>query len=293
MIEDGTSDDVVEIDAASNNGVDEIRALLDKCCYLPIHGKKRVYILDEVHMLSASAFNALLKMLEEPPEHMVFILATTEPRKVPMTISSRCQKFAFCPVKDEELASMLKKICENEGFKYEDEALMRIAKICNGSVRDAISLLDQCSSNGEVITIKVVTDLSGEPEQEDIRRTMSAIKTGNVGVAIDTIKDMWYNGKDLRAIADSMYSVLLNEVISGVGSTDQLKIMGELMMQLTRQKTQLMLLFEAAVVRMCIGLQTVEVTAPITQSEDKEPVDPKEFMVLQYRCSPYKLTMVI
>lgn len=291
MLMDGTSDDIVEVDAASNNGVDDIRSLLDKCSYAPIHGKKRVYILDEVHMLSASAFNALLKMLEEPPEHMIFILATTEPRKVPMTIMSRCQKYSFCPVREDELFSMLKMICEKEGFEFEEESLKHIAKICNGSVRDAISLLDQCASYNNNVTLQRVTDLSGEPEQEDIRKTLSAMKTGNVGVAIDTVRDMWYQGKAPIVVAETLYHAMLIEVINGTGSTGPLQIMAELITQLTRQKSQVMTLFETAIARICVGDKPSVFESAKEDEEPEEPVDLSQFRVLQYKCNPYGLTM--
>ena len=138
--------DIIEIDAASNNGVDEIRELKNKVRLVPTMCKYKVYIIDEVHMLSVGAFNALLKTLEEPPAHVIFILATTEPQKLPITILSRCQRFDFRNISTENIVERLKFISEKEGIEIEDDALIEIAKMSDGALRDAISTLDQVSS---------------------------------------------------------------------------------------------------------------------------------------------------
>ncbi len=145
-IQKGTVPDVIEIDAASNNGADDIRSLRDSVKYLPSVGRYKVYIIDEVHMLSNAAFNALLKTLEEPPQHVVFILATTEPYKLPNTILSRCQRFDFQAISTEDILKRLKIVVNQEGIRVSEEALNQIAFSAEGGMRDALSLLDQCIS---------------------------------------------------------------------------------------------------------------------------------------------------
>ena len=144
--------DIIEMDAASNNGVDEIRDIRNHVTLLPTISKYKIYIIDEVHMLSMGAFNALLKTLEEPPKHVIFILATTEPQKVPLTILSRCQMYEFKPIPSSKIAENLKMICKNEKIKITDEALSKITEYSNGGMRDAIGLLDQLNaySGGDI-----------------------------------------------------------------------------------------------------------------------------------------------
>ena len=151
-IDSGASFDVYEMDAASNSRVEEIRELLEKVDYPPQFGKYKVYIIDEVHMLSNAAFNALLKTLEEPPEYMVFILATTEPQKLPSTILSRCQRYDFGRYSEEQIAGHLKKVVEQSGETAEPEALELVARAAEGGMRDALSILDMCMGSGEKIT---------------------------------------------------------------------------------------------------------------------------------------------
>lgn len=149
-IDDGSCTDVLEIDAASNNGVDNVRGLREDAIYAPAEVKKRVYIIDEVHMLSMSAFNALLKIIEEPPAHLMFILATTELHKVPATILSRCQRFSFRRISPDEIASRIHYVAYEEGIQIDDAASNLLARLADGALRDGLSLLDQCasSSNG-------------------------------------------------------------------------------------------------------------------------------------------------
>ena len=147
-INDGSSMDVFEIDAASNRGIDEIRDLREKVMFAPVNGRYKVYIIDEVHMLTTEAFNALLKTLEEPPAHIVFILATTEPHKIPATIHSRCQRFDFKRVTNEDIAKRLREVADGSEIRADDEALKLIAIQSDGGMRDALSLLDQCGVNG-------------------------------------------------------------------------------------------------------------------------------------------------
>ncbi len=157
-ISDGSVLDVVELDAASNNGVDNVRALREEAVFTPASVRKRVYIIDEVHMLSASAFNALLKILEEPPEHLMFILATTELQKVPATILSRCQRHSFRRIDTPDIAEYLEYIAKQENFKLSHEAAELIARLADGGVRDALSLLDQCSASATIDLEAVYSD---------------------------------------------------------------------------------------------------------------------------------------
>ncbi len=177
----GTFPDVIEIDAASNRGIDQIRELRENIKYAPLKGKKKVYIIDEFHMLTKEAFNALLKTLEEPPSHVVFILATTELDKIPPTILSRCQKFIFRKLSLEETLEVLKEICEKEKIKYEEEALKEIAKLSEGCLRDAESLLEQAIlfSDGK-ITLEKIKSVLSIYTQKDIEELLDLALSGNL-----------------------------------------------------------------------------------------------------------------
>lgn len=143
---DGSEEDIIEIDAASNNGVDEIRNLVDRVKFAPINSKYKVYIIDEVHMMTTGAFNAFLKTIEEPPEHVIFILATTEPHKVLETILSRCQRYDFKSFSNDEIINRVEYVCNKENIKIDEDSLVEIAKLSNGGMRDALSILDQLST---------------------------------------------------------------------------------------------------------------------------------------------------
>ena len=160
-LDNGSIYDVVEIDAASNNGVDNIRELRDDTNYAPTRGKYRVYIIDEVHMLSTGAFNALLKTLEEPPAHVIFILATTEVHKLPATILSRCQRFDFKRIQPETMAKRLNQVAEAEGITLESDAALLIARIADGALRDGLSILDQCAGRGKTVDTRLVSEVAG------------------------------------------------------------------------------------------------------------------------------------
>ena len=163
------NDDIIEIDAASNNGVDEIRELRSKVSLVPSLGKYKVYIIDEVHMLTVGAFNALLKTLEEPPNHAVFILATTEPHKIPLTILSRCQQFNFKKISENTIFERLSYIANKEKINITKDAIMEIATTCDGGMRDAISMLDQAHSySSENIDLNVINDINGNVSEEEI-----------------------------------------------------------------------------------------------------------------------------
>ncbi len=194
----GSLTDVVEMDAASNNSVEDIRNIREEVNFLPTKAKYRVYIIDEVHMLSTGAFNALLKTLEEPPEHVKFILATTEPQKLPTTILSRCQRFDFKKISEQNIIKRLKYICENAQIKIQEDALHIIAVLSEGHMRDAISILERCSQeNVEEITVADVKDLVGLPKLEFINRISRAIIEKDEISALKTIDDVMDEGKDL------------------------------------------------------------------------------------------------
>lgn len=201
--------DIIEIDAASNNGVDEIRTLRDNVKLLPSFCKYKIYIIDEVHMLSTGAFNALLKTLEEPPSHVIFILATTEPNKIPLTILSRCQRFDFNKISNEKLVSRLLYIATQEGKIIDKSILEYIAEISDGGLRDAINLLDQVISlPQESVTLEEIDRLSGRISQNTLFELLNAISTGNY-VSILNISDIIYGeGKNYKDIADGMLAIV-------------------------------------------------------------------------------------
>ncbi len=204
-IDSGACVDVLEIDAASNNGVDNVRSLRDDAVYLPAEVKKRVYIIDEVHMLSMSAFNALLKIIEEPPEHLVFILATTELHKVPATILSRCQRFSFRRILPEDIVERLNYIAYREHIDLEPEASAFLARLADGGLRDAVSLLDQCASaaSATVTTDEVcrILGLAGTRQTAQLLRSIAAHDTA---ATLELFQQQYGEGKDLSAMLDEL-----------------------------------------------------------------------------------------
>ncbi|MCU6710681.1 DNA polymerase III subunit gamma/tau [Paenibacillus sp. J5C_2022] len=192
----GSIMDVIEIDAASNRGIDEIRDIRDKVRYAPTDVRYKVYIIDEVHMLTAEAFNALLKTLEEPPGHVIFILATTEPHKLPATIISRCQRFDFRQVSFEEQTKRLKEICEEEGIEATEDALFYIARLSEGGMRDAISLLEQVSAFAAGrITLEAAVDVTGGMAADQFYELAEAIKNRNAAVMMPLVEGLMQAGK--------------------------------------------------------------------------------------------------
>ncbi|MBE5762711.1 MAG: DNA polymerase III subunit gamma/tau [Clostridiales bacterium] len=204
--------DIIELDAASNNSVENIRSVVEKVNYAPTAGKYKVYIIDEVHMLSASAFNAFLKTLEEPPEHVVFILATTDVQKLPATIISRCLRFDFRLIPNDELIAHLKYIFNQEGKRYEDEALAAIAEAGNGSARDTLSIADMvlsyCGDN--IIDYKSVLEVLGASSPENIYEICDNIVMGRVDKALALTNKLINLGKDVRVIASDLAKMLNN-----------------------------------------------------------------------------------
>ena len=233
-IADGSILDVVELDAASNNGVDNVRALRDEAVFSPAAVKKRVYIIDEVHMLSTPAFNALLKILEEPPEHLMFILATTELQKVPATILSRCQRHSFKRLDSSVIAEYLEYIASQEHMKLTHEAAEIIARLADGGVRDALTLLDQCSAS-ENIDVEAVYSAMGLAGNLRIAELLDNIIGGDTAAALKSFDALWMDGKDpatlLGELNGLMRDVLMTQVapkgganlLSGGYSSAQLK----------------------------------------------------------------------
>lgn len=194
---EGTTTDVLEMDAASNNKVDDIRNILDEVVYTPSNVKKRVYIIDEVHMLTTSAFNALLKTLEEPPEHVVFILATTEMQKLPATVISRCQRFDFRRIATPVLVSRLKYIAEQENITLTDDAALMLARLATGGMRDAISLFELCAAAGKEVTAATVSETIGVRGREAMSETVRAITSKNCARLFDIIAEIDASASDL------------------------------------------------------------------------------------------------
>ena len=186
-IESGSILDVLELDAASNNGVDQVRALRDEAVYTPAAVRKRVYIVDEVHMLSTAAFNALLKILEEPPEHLMFILATTELHKVPATIKSRCQQFSFKRILPGDIAARLAYVAREEGIELRGEGASLLARLADGGLRDALSLLDQCAGPSGPIGEQEVLDALGLAGNLETARLMEQLGGGDTAGALETL----------------------------------------------------------------------------------------------------------
>ncbi len=208
------SNDIIEIDAASNNGVDEIRDLREKANLVPSSAKYKVYIIDEVHMLTTQAFNALLKTLEEPPKHVIFILATTEYYKIPLTITSRCQKFQFNKLTVEEIFGKLKEISKNEKIKITDDALLEIAKISDGGMRDSINFLDQLRSFAtNKITINDVYDVCGNVSNLEMVNLLEAIRVNNCEAVTAFFENMDANGKNYSKFLEEFVSYLKDVVL--------------------------------------------------------------------------------
>lgn len=284
---DLNDNDIVEIDAASNNGVDEIRSLRDNVNLMPAFCKYKIYIIDEVHMLSTGAFNALLKTLEEPPSHVIFILATTEPNKIPLTILSRCQRFDFNKINMNDLVSRLKYIVNEEGRVVSDNILEQIAKISDGGLRDAINLLDQVLSlPDENINIDEVEKLSGKISTQSVYDLFSYIINNDLVSILNFSTYMFDNGKNYKDLADSMlsflrdisintevpnyfdksYSELLSKIsISFNNLIKMSSIINELLKELKNSNNQKML-FEIYVFQMCNILKNVDKVEVINTS---------------------------
>ena len=211
---DGTHPDVIELDAASNNGVDEIRELIDKVKYGTILGRYKVYIIDEVHMLSTGAFNALLKTLEEPPEHVIFILATTEPHKILPTILSRCQRYDFTKLSDEDIKNRLKSVLEKEGIDYNEDAIKIIVSLADGGMRDALSILDQVLAySNNRLEVQDILDIFALESKEEKIALLNSIINKNVSDVLQRINRYISMGTDIKRLTDDLLLILKDILI--------------------------------------------------------------------------------
>ena len=205
--------DIIEIDAASNNGVDEVRDIKEAIKFLPSEGRYKVYIIDEVHMLTTAAFNALLKTLEEPPAHVIFILATTEIHKIPATILSRCQRFEFKNLSVEQLEDRLKYISENESLDIEDDAIKKIATLAKGGLRDAISILDQVSNYSEKITLENILEVTSSISEDSILEFYKYLLQGDVTKSLLMYNDFVAQAKDTKLLLNDLINITRDIVV--------------------------------------------------------------------------------
>lgn len=240
---DGSILDVVEIDAASNNGVDNIREIRDDVRYVATEAKYTVYIIDEVHMLSGGAFNALLKTLEEPPEHVIFILATTEPQRVPQTILSRCQRFDFKRIKPADIIVRMKEIAHGDGLDISEDAYALLARLADGSMRDGLSLLERVisSSGGNTVTAASITETLGISTLDSIYSVTDAVISGSVEDILSVIDGVLSDGKDLRTFIDSLIKYFRDLMILKVssGSSETFDYSAEELVNLRNQSAKM------------------------------------------------------
>ena len=216
-IQDGSIMDVFEIDAASNNGVDNVREIIEDAKYVATEAKYRVYIIDEVHMLSGGAFNALLKTLEEPPEHVIFILATTEAHKVPQTILSRCQRFDFKRIKPDDIIRRMREIAMGDGLTLTDDAYRLLAQLADGSMRDGLSILERCvSAVGTNLTYDAITDALGISGKGPLFKIADAVNDGDAQSVLETINTLSSDGKDLHVFIDNLIEHYRNLMVCKV-----------------------------------------------------------------------------
>ena len=288
--------DIIEIDAASNNGVDEIREINNKVNLVPSVGKYKVYIIDEVHMLTIGAFNALLKTLEEPPSHVIFILATTDPHKVPITILSRCQKFEFKRISEENLINRIKYIVSKENIKIDDDAILEIARLGDGSLRDTISILDQAiayASTDEKITSTDVHDINGSLPQQSINLLVKSILNNDAKAVFEQIDDLSNKGKNFLKVVDEMTlyfrnvllkltapdyfnekinSNLYDDVVNSVTKEDVIKYINLLIDTANQLKKSgdLKLLFEINIIKMLEKENSVPLVNPKIEENKEE-----------------------
>ena len=231
--------DLIEIDAASNTSVEDVRDLRDKINFAPSQGKYKIYIIDEVHMLSNAAFNALLKTLEEPPPHAIFILATTEIHKIPATVLSRCQRHEFRRVPLGEITRHLSDICKSEHIEADPEALNTIARQSSGGMRDAISLLDQLASTGNKITIDLAQTVLGTATSQSVLALIQSIVDHQPGSGLDEIHRALDGGADARALARQIVEYLRNIMLIQMGNGEQVEVPNDVRAQMMKHATAL------------------------------------------------------
>lgn len=308
------STDIIEIDAASNNGVDEIRELRDKVSLVPSFGKYKVYIIDEVHMLTTAAFNALLKTLEEPPKHIIFILATTEPHKIPQTILSRCQRFDFKKISISDIKSRIKKISELENISIDDDAIELIAKLSDGGMRDALGLLDQLTSyTSEKINVNDVNDVSGMITIDKINELILLIIKGNLIDSFNLLETYDENGKNLVKIVEGLIEFLKNTLIyynsaeyfkdedlkkmysevCELVSDDEIYKMIETLIdsiKLTKTSNNTRLIFELAIIKIIEFLSSEKPSTKV-KSEEYSLIEPKRKIINNTENKQDKITI--
>jgi len=237
-VNEGRFMDLMEIDAASNTSVEDVRDLRDKINFAPSEGRFKVYIIDEVHMLSTAAFNALLKTLEEPPAHAIFILATTEVHKIPATVLSRCQRHEFRRIPVMEIVATLKKLCAAEKIDADEEALILIARQATGAMRDAISLLDQLASTGEKIDLELTQQVLGTATNQTVLDLYSALQQSDSSAGLETIHRALDGGSDPRQFARQMVEYLRNLLLVKMGNDDQVDA-GKEMKEMMRSQAKM------------------------------------------------------
>ena len=281
----GSLTDIVEMDAASNNGVDDIRAIRDEVNFLPTSAKYRIYIIDEVHMLSTGAFNALLKTLEEPPEHVKFILATTEPQKLPATIISRCQRFDFKKISSDDIGKQIKIICDDLNIKIDSDAINTISIVSEGAMRDALSVLERCLQEGvSDISDDFVKEILGIPKIQAINSIVVSVINNDYESALGVVNELINSGKDITnvnfEIIKYVKDVLLYKAadIRGIYSENDLKSIKEISDNTSKQRlydiifslsnldnrmrlsSQKQLLFQVEIIKLCENYSLEEVT---------------------------------
>ena len=275
--------DIIEIDAASNTGVDDIRDLRDKINFAPSQGRMKVYIIDEVHMLSTAAFNALLKTLEEPPSHSMFILATTELQKIPATVLSRCQHHEFRRFPTREIAAYLEKICKTEGYSFEPEALTLIARQSTGAMRDALSLLDQLASTGDQISLSMTQTILGVATSQSVVELVDAIAEKNTGTGLEILHSAMDSGTEPRQIAKQCVEYLRWMLNLRMGSRETMELPQEARAKITEQSQRfsveklvgLIQIFNQAVVDSRAGWNPgldLEIALAQSCEEEKPPI---------------------
>ena len=266
--EGGSAPNIIEMDAASNNGVDDVRQIIEEIQYSPTVGKYTVYIIDEVHMLSGPAFNALLKTLEEPPAYVIFILATTEPHKIPVTILSRCQRYDFKRISIETIVDRLKELMNKEGINVDDKALRYIAKVADGSMRDALSLLDQCIAfyADKELTYENVLEVLGAVDQEVFSRLIRCIIQGDVANSMKILDEVVIKGRELGQFVNDFIWYLRNLMLVK-GSEDAMEVVDAPMERIEALKEEAEMVDTESIMRYIRVLS--ETSAQIKYSDQK------------------------
>ena len=305
---DGSLTDIVEMDAASNNSVEDVRAIRDEVNFLPTLAKYRVYIIDEVHMLSTGAFNALLKTLEEPPAHVKFILATTEPQKLPATILSRCQRFDFKKISNENIEKRLNYVCSQSKIDITDDAKKVIAGLSEGAMRDALSILERCMQEEGTITDEVVKELVGIPKTESVNKITKNILEKNTDEALKTINEIVEEGKDItnflweiiKYVKDilicktntplEIYNQAEKEEIKKLADATSKERLISIIYELSnlqndiKWSSQKLIMFQVEIIKLCNQEETITSVNNQSNNENSQ-VDNKQIQDLHYKIS--------